>query len=124
MKPKESERLDLKSDYEQVGHHRGIAIEARDKGPGIPDITLAMRDGYSTANTLGAGLPGVKRLMDTFEITSEVGVGTRARATKWLEGVARCHLCRLPGDADSRHRRRIFRSVLAGQLSEHEQIGE
>jgi serine/threonine-protein kinase RsbT len=64
---------------------RGIAIEARDKGPGIPDITLAMRDGYSTANTLGAGLPGVKRLMDTFEITSEVGVGTHARATKWLE---------------------------------------
>ena len=64
---------------------RGIVVEARDKGPGIPDITLAMRDGYSTANTLGAGLPGVKRLMDTFEITSEVGVGTRARATKWLE---------------------------------------
>jgi serine/threonine-protein kinase RsbT len=64
---------------------RGIVVEARDKGPGIPDITLAMRDGYSTANTLGAGLPGVKRLMDAFEITSEVGVGTRARATKWLE---------------------------------------
>lgn len=64
---------------------RGIVVEARDKGPGIPDIALAMRDGYSTANTLGAGLPGVKRLMDAFEITSEVGVGTRARATKWLE---------------------------------------
>jgi serine/threonine-protein kinase RsbT len=69
---------------EQAGR-RGMAVEARDKGPGIPDIALAMRDGYSTANTLGAGLPGVKRLMDSFEITSEVGVGTRARATKWLE---------------------------------------
>jgi len=69
---------------EQNGR-KGIVIEARDRGPGIIDIELAMRDGYSTANTLGAGLPGVKRLMDEFEITSEVGVGTRARATKWLE---------------------------------------
>ena len=69
---------------EQSGR-RGIAVEARDRGPGIPDIALAMRDGYSTANTLGAGLPGVKRLMDSFEITSEVGVGTRARALKWLD---------------------------------------
>jgi serine/threonine-protein kinase RsbT len=69
---------------EQNGR-KGIVIEARDRGPGIVDIELAMRDGYSTANTLGAGLPGVKRLMDEFEITSEVGVGTRARATKWLE---------------------------------------
>jgi serine/threonine-protein kinase RsbT len=69
---------------EQAGR-RGIAVEARDRGPGIPDIALAMRDGYSTANTLGAGLPGVKRLMDLFEITSEVGIGTRARAIKWLD---------------------------------------
>jgi anti-sigma regulatory factor (Ser/Thr protein kinase) len=64
---------------------RGIAVEARDGGPGIPDIALAMRDGYSTANTLGAGLPGVNRLMDTFEIRSTVGVGTQARAVKWLD---------------------------------------
>src|ERR1044071_351205 len=67
------------------GDRRGMAVEARDNGPGIADITLAMRDGYSTANTLGAGLPGVKRLMDVFEITSEVGIGTRARAIKWLD---------------------------------------
>src|SRR6185436_11479744 len=45
---------------EQAGR-RGLAVEARDRGPGIPDIALAMRDGYSTANTLGAGLPGVQR---------------------------------------------------------------
>jgi serine/threonine-protein kinase RsbT len=69
---------------EQAGR-RGLAVEARDRGPGIPDIALAMRDGYSTANTLGAGLPGVQRLMDAFEITSQVGVGTQARAIKWLD---------------------------------------
>ncbi len=62
----------------------GIAIEARDQGPGIADIELAMRDGYSTAHTLGAGLPGVKRLTDEFSIESTVGVGTRVRAIKWL----------------------------------------
>lgn len=62
----------------------GLVIEAFDQGPGIPDITLAMRDGYSTAHTLGAGLPGVKRLMDDFSIESQVGVGTHVRAVKWL----------------------------------------
>ncbi|MBO9326304.1 MAG: anti-sigma regulatory factor [Roseiflexus sp.] len=65
------------------GERRGIAIEARDQGPGIADITLALRDGYSTAQTLGAGLPGVRRLMDEFYIESTVGVGTRVRAVKW-----------------------------------------
>lgn len=69
-----------------VGHERGagMVIEARDNGPGIADIELAMQDGYSTAQTLGAGLPGVKRLMDEFLIESTVGVGTRVRAVKWL----------------------------------------
>ncbi len=62
----------------------GLAIEARDHGPGIPDVTLALRDGYSTAHTLGAGLPGVKRLMDDFAIHSTVGVGTNVRAIKWV----------------------------------------
>ncbi len=62
----------------------GLAIEARDKGPGIPDIALALSDGYSTAHTLGAGLPGVKRLMDEFFIESAPGVGTTVRAIKWV----------------------------------------
>lgn len=62
----------------------GMAVEARDSGPGIPNIELAMRDGYSTASTLGAGLPGVKRLMDDFHIDSTVGVGTLVRAIKWV----------------------------------------
>lgn len=63
---------------------RGLLVEACDRGPGIPDIPLAMRDGYSTAHTLGAGLPGVQRLMDEFAIESTVGIGTAVRATKWL----------------------------------------
>ncbi|WP_322510914.1 anti-sigma regulatory factor [Chloroflexus sp.] len=61
----------------------GLAIEARDQGPGIPDIELAMRDGYSTTHSLGAGLPGVRRLMDEFQIHSTPGEGTIVRAVKW-----------------------------------------
>lgn len=62
----------------------GMAVEAHDHGPGIADINLAMQDGYSTASTLGAGLPGVKRLMDDFHIESTLEVGTFVRAIKWL----------------------------------------
>ena len=68
---------------EQAGR-RGMAIEALDNGPGIADIELALRDGYSTAQTLGAGLPGVRRLMDDFAIESSVGAGTKVRAVKWI----------------------------------------
>jgi len=64
---------------------RGLSIEAVDTGPGIADIDLAMQDGFSTAHTLGAGLPGVKRLMDEFQIESTPGVGTRVRAVKWAK---------------------------------------
>jgi serine/threonine-protein kinase RsbT len=66
------------------GSRRGIRIVARDQGPGIPDIALAMRDGYSTGGGLGLGLPGAKRLMDEFEIVSEVGKGTTVSMTKWM----------------------------------------
>jgi serine/threonine-protein kinase RsbT len=65
-------------------HGPGMAVEAKDTGPGIADIELAMQDGYSTARTLGAGLPGVRRLTDEFHIESQVGVGTRVYAVKWL----------------------------------------
>jgi anti-sigma regulatory factor (Ser/Thr protein kinase) len=68
----------------QQQNRLGLAVEVNDTGPGIANIELAMRDGYSTASTLGAGLPGVKRLMDDFNIESTLGVGTRVRATKWL----------------------------------------
>jgi serine/threonine-protein kinase RsbT len=63
----------------------GMVVEATDTGPGIANIDLAMQDGYSTAQTLGAGLPGVRRLTDEFQIESEVGVGTRVYAVKWLK---------------------------------------
>jgi len=61
----------------------GIVIIARDEGPGIPDLNRAMEPGYSTAGGLGLGLPGVRRIMDEFEIVSEVGHGTVVTVTKW-----------------------------------------
>ena len=64
------------------GGRRGIAVVARDQGPGIADINLAMRAGYSTSNGLGLGLPGVRRIMDEFDIASEPGSGTTITATK------------------------------------------
>ncbi len=63
---------------------QGISIVARDEGPGIPDIELAMRDGYSTRGGPGLGLTGAKRLMDDFEIVSEVGKGTTVTMRKWV----------------------------------------
>jgi serine/threonine-protein kinase RsbT len=57
---------------------------ATDEGPGIPDIELAMRDGYSTGKSLGVGLPGARRVVDEFELTSEVGKGTTIKMKKWL----------------------------------------
>ena len=65
------------------GGKRGIAVVARDEGPGIPDVRRAMLGGYSTSGGLGLGLPGVKRLMDEFEITSEPGKGTTVKVKKW-----------------------------------------
>ena len=63
---------------------RGIAVEARDQGPGIADVARALEMGYSTSGGLGLGLPGVRRLMDEFEIVSDVGSGTTVRARKWI----------------------------------------
>jgi serine/threonine-protein kinase RsbT len=63
----------------------GILIAARDEGRGIVDIQQAMEDGYSTSGRLGVGLPGVKRLMDDFHITSELGHGTTVTVTKWRQ---------------------------------------
>jgi serine/threonine-protein kinase RsbT len=77
-------RGELRLEAVEAAGRRGIVVEAHDSGPGIADIDLALRDGYSTAQTLGAGLPGVRRLMDDFAIESIVGAGTKVRAVKWL----------------------------------------
>jgi serine/threonine-protein kinase RsbT len=61
----------------------GLKIVAADSGPGIKDLSQALRDGYSSSGGLGLGLPGVKRLMDEFEIASLVGTGTTVTVTKW-----------------------------------------
>ncbi len=61
----------------------GLEVIAEDDGPGIPDIELAMQDGFSTVGGLGGGLPGTERLMDEFEINSIIGEGTRIVARKW-----------------------------------------
>jgi serine/threonine-protein kinase RsbT len=63
--------------------HRGIEVVARDEGPGIDDIAQAMEDGYTTGRGLGLGLPGARRLMDEFEITSEADRGTTIVMRKW-----------------------------------------
>ncbi len=67
---------------EQQGR-RGVLVVAHDDGPGIADPELAMRDGYSTTRSLGMGLPGARRLMDEFELSSIVGKGTTVTMKKW-----------------------------------------
>jgi serine/threonine-protein kinase RsbT len=61
----------------------GIQVVAVDSGPGIDNKEMAMRDGYSTKNSLGLGLPGARRLMDDFALDSEVGRGTTVTMKKW-----------------------------------------
>ena len=65
------------------GKH-GISIFASDEGPGIADLRKVMVDGYTTSGGLGAGMPGVRRLMDEFNVQSELGIGTTITAVKWL----------------------------------------
>ena len=63
---------------------RGIEVVVEDKGPGIEDLQLALRNGYSTGRGFGMGLPGTRRLMDEFEIETVVGEGTKVTVRKWL----------------------------------------
>ncbi|MGB7280781.1 MAG: anti-sigma regulatory factor [Candidatus Acidiferrum sp.] len=67
----------------QASGRQGILVAASDDGPGIADIPQALRDGFSTSGSLGLGLPGVRRLMDEFEIQSRVGQGTLVAVKKW-----------------------------------------
>lgn len=72
-----------KVDFLNDGIRRGIRISFEDKGPGIPDIELALRDGYTTGSGLGLGLGGARRLVNEFEIASHPGQGTRVVITRW-----------------------------------------
>lgn len=63
----------------------GIVVLARDDGPGIADLKQALQTGYSTSGSLGLGLPGVRRLMNEFEIQSEPGKGTTVTVKKWKQ---------------------------------------
>lgn len=74
---------EIEMDRLEDGARRGILVIARDRGPGIHDVGQAMRDGFSTGRSLGLGLPGARRLMDEFDIVSEVGTGTTVTMAKW-----------------------------------------
>lgn len=65
------------------GARRGLRLTFEDKGPGIADVSQAMRDGYSSAGGLGLGLSGAKRLSNEFAISSAAGDGTRVVITRW-----------------------------------------
>jgi len=65
------------------GTRRGLMVVASDSGPGIADPAQSMRDGFSTSGRLGLGLPGVRRLMDEFDLRSQAGEGTCVTVKKW-----------------------------------------
>ena len=65
------------------GASRGLRLTFEDQGPGIPDVQMALRDGFSTGSGLGLGLGGAKRLMSEFSISSAPGQGTRVTAVRW-----------------------------------------
>lgn len=68
------------------GRENGIRLVFADEGPGIKDIALAMKDGFSTGKSLGLGLPGTKRLVSEFDIQSILGKGTTVTVIKWKNG--------------------------------------
>ena len=78
-----AKRGEITLDVVTNGDRQGVVVIARDQGPGIRDVALAMQDGYSTSGGLGLGLPGARRLMDDFEVKSLVGQGTTVTMTKW-----------------------------------------
>jgi serine/threonine-protein kinase RsbT len=67
----------------EEGVRRGLRVIFEDQGPGIPDISLALKDGYTSGKGMGLGLGGAKRLVSDFEVVSKVGEGTRVTIAKW-----------------------------------------
>ena len=80
-----AQRASIRINVLRNGARAGISVIVADKGPGIPDLEAAMRDGYSTRNSLGIGLGAARRMMDTFDIDTEIGKGTTVAMTKWME---------------------------------------
>ncbi|WP_038168777.1 anti-sigma regulatory factor [Verrucomicrobium sp. BvORR106] len=74
---------EVKLEKLQEGLRGGVRVTFEDQGPGIPDIQLALSDGYTSGSGMGLGLGGAKRLVNDFSIESEVGKGTRITITKW-----------------------------------------
>jgi serine/threonine-protein kinase RsbT len=68
------------------GRDNGIRLTFKDQGPGIADIDMALKDGFSTGKSLGLGLPGTRRLVNEFDIKSELGKGTTVTIIKWANG--------------------------------------
>ena len=68
---------------------RGIQVVARDDGPGIENVELALQDGYTSGGGLGLGLPGARRLVHEFEIETAPGQGTKVTLVMWERGSAR-----------------------------------
>lgn len=81
-----AERGDVQLKLVQERDREGIVVVARDKGPGIKDVDLAMQDGYSSGGSSGLGLPGARRLMDEFDIRSRPGKGVTVTMKKWSPG--------------------------------------
>ena len=77
---------DITIEVVSKGRENGIRLVFKDNGPGIADIKLAMKDGYSSGKSLGLGLPGAKRLVSEFAITSELTKGTIVTIIKWVNG--------------------------------------
>ena len=78
-----AKRGEVSLELVEEGGRCGVVVVVRDTGPGIPDVRLAMEDGYSTARGLGLGLPGARRLVDEFKLVSVVGRGTTVILKKW-----------------------------------------
>lgn len=76
----------VKIEVVNKGRDNGIRLVFIDQGPGIENIELAMKDGYSTGKSMGLGLPGTKRLVSEFNIESVVGKGTTVTIIKWKNG--------------------------------------
>src|SRR6185369_14707038 len=65
------------------GSRRGLRLTFEDRGPGIPDVAMALRDGYTTGKGMGLGLGGTRRLVHEFDIESRLGEGTRVMIVRW-----------------------------------------